>query len=420
MSGHHRADLERLARDLARICQCECDLFAGVPNGSAPFDRYAFLVNAVGDGYGGLEHRSSTALLCKRDELPQPGVAHVTDDYRTLLGLASHEYFHAWNVKRIKPAAFAPYDLSRENYTRLLWAFEGFTSYYDDLTLVRSGVIEPKSYLELLGRTMTTVLRTPGRARQSVAESSHDAWIKFYRQDENTPNAVVSYYAKGALVAAALDFTLRRRARSLDDLMRALWQHYGQAGVGVPEDGIEKLASQIAGIDLREFFARYVDGTDDPPLEELMRDVGVTVRRRAAEGGGDRGGSPGASADDRPRASLGARLATGGEAKLAHVFTDGPAHWAALSAGDVIVAIDGLKASAESIERLSTTRAAGETLDVHAFRRDELFTTRLTLAPAPFDTVWLEADTEAARDARAARAAWLGVVESPVTVSPPD
>ena len=147
-----------------------------------------------------------------------------------LLGLASHEYFHSWNVKRIKPAAFVPYDLAREAYTRQLWAFEGITSYYDDLALRRSGVIDARSYLELLGRTITAVLRTPGRHRQSVAESSFDAWIKYYRQDENTPNAVVSYYAKGALSALALDLTLRDCGASLDALMRALWQRYGAAG----------------------------------------------------------------------------------------------------------------------------------------------------------------------------------------------
>ena len=170
-----------------------------------PFDRYLFQIAAVGDGYGGLEHRASTSLVCKRDELPRRGAARITDDYRRFLGLASHEYFHSWNVKRIKPAAFAPYDLARENYTRQLWAFEGITSYYDDLALVRSGVIDREGYLQLLGRTITTVLRDPGRQAQSVADSSFDAWIKYYRQDENTPNAVVSYYPKGALVALALD-----------------------------------------------------------------------------------------------------------------------------------------------------------------------------------------------------------------------
>jgi predicted metalloprotease with PDZ domain len=409
VSGRHRGDLERLARDLARICQCHCDLFAGRPGGAAPFERYLFLLNVVGDGYGGLEHRSSTALLCKRDELPQPGVGEVGDDYRSLLGLASHEYFHGWNVKRIKPAAFVPYDLSRESYTRLLWAFEGFTSYYDDLALVRSGVIDTASYFELVGRTITNVLRTPGRARQSVAESSHDAWIKFYRQDENTPNAGVSYYAKGALVALALDLALRRRGRSLDDLMRALWQRYGETGVGVAEDALVALASELAAGDMRAFFARYVEGTEDPPLDELLRDVGVALRRRAAEGAGDRGGTPPKSERARPRTWLGAKLAASAEPKLAHVFVDGPAHRAGLAAGDVIVAIDGLKASPESVERLLAARVPGDALDVHAFRRDELYHARLTLAVAPLDTAWLEAEADVPHDVRAARAAWLGV-----------
>jgi predicted metalloprotease with PDZ domain len=164
-------------------------------------------------------------------------MAGVTDDYRRFLGLASHEYFHSWNVKRIKPAAFVPYDLARENYTRQLWAFEGITSYYDDLALVRSGIIDSKSYLELVGQNITGVLRVPGRHVQSLADSSFDAWIKFYRRDENTPNAVVSYYAKGALVALALDLTLRNAGASLDDLMRVLWQRYGETGTGVPEEG---------------------------------------------------------------------------------------------------------------------------------------------------------------------------------------
>ena len=296
VTGRIRADLERAARDLARICQWQIDLFAGAPSGRAPFERYLFQVAATGDGYGGLEHRASTSLVCRRDELPAPGDPRMTDGYRNFLGLASHEYFHSWNVKRIRPAAFTPYDLARENYTRQLWAFEGITSYYDDLTLVRSGVIEPSSYLELLGRGITTVLRTPGRHRQSVAESSFDSWIKFYRADENTPNAVISYYAKGSLVALALDLTLRLAGSSLDALMRALWQRYGQPGVGVPEDAIAAISGEIAGRDLEEFFRRYVHGTEDPPLAELLASFGVALHVRAATSHDDRGGKPGRSA----------------------------------------------------------------------------------------------------------------------------
>src|SRR5581483_4613820 len=238
LTGRHRADMDRLCRDLKVLCETQIRFF-GEP---APMDRYLFLVTAVGEGYGGLEHRSSTALLCSRDDLPQKGVAEVTNGYRTFLGLASHEYFHTWNVKRIRPAAFSPYDLNRESYTTLLWAFEGITSYYDDLLLVRSGLITRDAYLELLGKAVTSVLRAPGRLKQTVEESSFDAWIKYYRQDENAPNAMVSYYVKGGLVALCLDLLIRSETqgrRSLDRVMRALWKRYGQKGVGIPEDGIE-------------------------------------------------------------------------------------------------------------------------------------------------------------------------------------
>jgi predicted metalloprotease with PDZ domain len=420
VSGRHRGDLDRVARDLARICQWQIDLFGGAPDSRPPFDRFLFQVNVVGDGYGGLEHRASTSLLCSRHELPTPGAKRITDDYRRLLGLASHEYFHCWNVKRIKPAAFVPYDLARESYTRQLWAFEGITSYYDDLALVRSGVIDAKSYLELVARTVTTVLRNPGRFRQSVAESSFDAWIKYYRQDENTPNAVVSYYAKGALVGLALDLTLRGHGSSLDALMRALWQRYGNGGKGVPEDAIPALATELAGSDLSDFFARYVDGTEDPPLPDLLCGAGVVWHLRAAEGGADRGGTPGkSSADHRPRCWLGVKLAAGPDAKLQFVYAGGPAERAGLAAGDVLVAADGLRASAEALERRQAQGQAGDAVEIHAFRRDELFVTTATLAEAPLDTCWLTLDPEAPPAARARRDAWLGPVAMPDATAPP-
>ena len=194
----------------------------------------------IGNGYGGLEHRASTSLIAKRADLPMPGVHKVSDGYRQLLGLCSHEYFHTWNVKRIKPARFVPYDLSTENYTTLLWAFEGITSYYDDLILNRTERIDTASYLELLGRTITRVRGGSGRLKQSLAESSFDAWTKFYRQDENAPNAIVSYYAKGSLAALSLDLTIRletKGATSLDDVMRALWNRVRRPGRRRSRDG---------------------------------------------------------------------------------------------------------------------------------------------------------------------------------------
>ncbi len=407
ISGRQRADLERLRNDLQRVCAWQCRLFDPA-GGRAPFERYVFLVASVGEGYGGLEHRASTSLLCRRDELPSPGMKEVTEDYRTFLGLASHEYFHSWNVKRIKPAAFTPYDLARESYTRQLWAFEGITSYYDDLALVRSGVLPVGDYLELLGRTITAVQRTPGRLVQSIAESSFDAWIKFYRQDENTPNAVVSYYAKGSLVALALDLTLRRYGSSLDTLMQRLWREHGAGGTGVAEDAIERLAGELAGQSLGDFFGRYVKGTEDPPLRELLQEAGVLLECRPQSGATDRGGGPAKNGAAVERAWLGTKLASGAEARVQHVYRDSPAERAGLAAGDVIIAIDGLRTSPDAIDKLLARRRPGESVEVHAFRRDELMTLACTLAAPPLDTCWLTLDEKAGAAALARRQDWLG------------
>jgi predicted metalloprotease with PDZ domain len=405
LTGRSDADLERLAGDLARLCQWQVDLFGGTPQSTAPFERYLFQVTAVGDGYGGLEHRTSTSLLCRRDELPAPGQPGISDDYLHFLGLVSHEYFHAWNVKRIRPAAFTPYDLSRENYTRQLWAFEGITSDYDDLALLRSGLIDAPRYLELLGQTITNVLRTPGRRVQSIADASFDAWIKFYRADENSPNAGVSYYAKGSLVALALDLTLRLSGRSsLDEVMRTLWQRYGRMEIGVPEDGIESIVSELAGCDMGSFFERFVHGTDDPPLEALLDAFAVDWHLRASAGAKDRGGKPAIGA--LPTCWLGIKL--GADARLLHVFTGGPAERGGLAPHDTLVAVDGLRASADTIDAMLKRRGPGERVGVHAFRRDELLTVDIELAAPPLDTCYLTLRAAPDQRAQALRGGWWG------------
>ena len=409
VTGRHRGDLDRLAADVRRVCQWQVELFGGEPSPRAPFDRYLFQLMVVGEGYGGLEHRNSTSLLASRSELPRRGEAGIGEAYRRLLGLFSHEYFHAWNVKRIKPEAFSPCDLGGESYTRQLWAFEGFTSYYDDLALRRSGVIDTRSYLELVGQAITGVLRVPGRHLQSVADSSFDAWIKFYRPDENTPNAVVSYYAKGALVALALDLTLRLAGSSLDELVRRLWRQYGQTGKGVPEDGIRKLAVELGGSRMEEIFTRYVDGIDDIPFDGLLRSFGVRYMVRASEGANDRGGKPGGpEAHQRPRSSFGVKLGSGSELRLQHVFSGGAAARAGLAPGDVIVAIEGLRATRETFDALAKRHAPGETIPLHAFRRDELLSFEVNLDAAAADTCWLELDQGAGAEALERRRTWLG------------
>ena len=401
ISGRADVDMARLTADLARVCQWQIDLFGG----SVPFPRYLFQLLVVAEGRGGLEHRSSTSLVASRNHVPLRGATDMSDGYVDFLGLASHEYFHAWNVKRIKPAAFVPHDLARENYTRQLWAFEGITSYYDDLALVRSGVIGVTKYLEVLGRGITNVLRTPGRHRQSIAEASFDAWIKLYRPDENSPNAGISYYAKGALVALALDLTLRLESHTtLDAIMLALWRRYGETGVGVPENGLRTLVSELAARDLGEFFARYIDGTEDPPLADLLAAHGVALALRAATGPNDRGGKPAKS--PKPRRWLGAKV--GADLKLQHVFSDGPAERAGLAAGDTLVALDGVRASVDGLGTLLERRPAGARVPVHHFRRDELMVSDVVLADAPHDTAWLALDDRAPASALVRRAAWLG------------
>lgn len=406
ISGHHDTDMKRLCRDLKKLCEAQIAFW-----GEAPMKRYVFLVLAVGDGYGGLEHRASTSLLCSRDDLPHADTTADDTGYRTFLGLCSHEYFHTWNVKRIKPEAFTPYDLDRENHTRLLWAFEGITSYYDDLMLVRAGLISRDAYLELLGRTITQVQRGSGRLKQSVADSSFDAWTKFYRQDENAPNAVVSYYSKGSLVALCLDLLIRQKThgrRSLDHVMRALWKRYGRSGNGVPEDGVERIAQQIAGANLNRFFELAVHGTDELPLARLLKTMGIDTGMRAADSLADRGGKPASGrAGAARRVDLGVRLNSGaGEVRITHVLDSGTAQRAGLAAGDIMVAIDGVRVSGSNTEKLLSHRRPGDTVRIHAFRRDELMQFDAKLAAPARDTCYLTAMDEPSLER--SRRAWLG------------
>ncbi|MGK5025214.1 M61 family metallopeptidase [Janthinobacterium sp. RB2R34] len=358
-------DLARLCRDLKAICETQIAFFEPKSK-KAPMDRYVFMTMAVGDGYGGLEHRASTALICARADLPTTASnsTEIGEGYLKFLGLCSHEYFHTWNVKRIKPAAFAPYQLQAESYTPLLWLFEGFTSYYDDLMLVRAGLIDEAAYFKLLGKTVNSVLRGSGRTRQSVADSSFDAWGKYYRQDENAPNAIVSYYTKGSLIALALDLTLRSKSggeTSLDDVMLVLWQRYGRdfyqgKPIGVTPAEVEALFDEISGTRMKPFFERYIRGTDDVPLARLLAPFGVKysdVRK-----------------GDKP--SLDINLAS--DAKLAQVHQGGAAHQAGLSAGDVLVALDGLRVTGTNLDALLSRYAVGAEVVIHAFRRDELMT----------------------------------------------
>lgn len=387
-------DLVRLSADLERICTAQIRFFEPRVK-AAPMDRYVFLVMAVGDGYGGLEHRASTALICSRKDLPRKGDKESSEGYRGFLGLASHEYFHTWNVKRIKPAAFVPYPLDRECHTSLLWIFEGFTSYYDDLFLVRSGLLSGEQYLKSLAGTIGEVMRSPGRLVQSVAESSFDAWTKYYRQDENSPNAIVSYYAKGSLVALCLDLHIRietRNTRSLDNVMRALWREFGRDFYrgrphGLGEQEFIGIAERATGVALARLVADAAYSTNDLPLEALLAGAGIELRIRP----------------DGKTPSLGIKTrADGSDLVIATAYEGGAACIAGLSAGDLLVAIDGLRVSRGNLIELLDRYAAGQDIEIHAFRRDELRVMRARLQAAPA----VQCTLHPSRSARTR--AWLG------------
>ncbi len=388
LSGRFECDQARLAADLKTICEHHIRFF-GEP---APMDYYQFQVMVVGEGYGGLEHRASTSLVAKRDSLPKSGQDRVDDDYRDFLGLCSHEYFHTWNVKRIKPEVYRPYDLQQEVYTELLWAFEGITSYYDDLALRRCGLIDAESYLELLAQTMTRVQRGRGRSRQSAAESSFNAWTKFYKQDENAANAIVSYYAKGCLIAACIDLRMRELSAgetSLDDVMRKLWQDYLELKPGVEAGYIQRLVCEMTGQDLNDFLDDLIYGTGDLPLTELLEAAGVEVIQRAASNLQDKGGKDGTG--ELPRVDFGAMLkADEGGVAIQRVAEGGSAQSAGLAAGDSLVAIDGLRLDLGKIENKLQRASPGDVWRVHAFRRDELHRFEVELRPAENDTFVLK------------------------------
>ena len=396
LTGIFELDEARLKADLIKICETEIKLF-GEP---APMDDYLFQVMVTGSDYGGLEHRNSTALMCSRNDLPFEGMTEATDEYLQFLELCSHEYFHTWNVKRIQPEVYQASDLKEPVYTNQLWWFEGITSYYDGLILLRAGLIDQATYLKTLAEQMTRVYRMPGRFKQSVAESSWLTWTKFYQQDENAPNAIISYYTKGSLIALGLDLTIRQQTdnqKSLDDVLLYLWQYHGKPGIGLKEFEIEHICSQVSGIDLSDFFNDYLYGTQDLPFEALFDSIDINFTLRSPASLTDKGGENSAPL---LHAHLGANLTDTEHqtVKITHVWQDQPAYHAGLAAGDEIIAINQLKSpSVNHLEaRLKRLNNAVDlpTWTCSYFRRDELRQTQIQLTPAPQDRVVLTVQPE--------------------------
>ena len=380
-------DEARLAQDLAAIVDDHVARF-----GEAPFAKYTFLLMLAHDSYGGLEHRASSVNLF------HPHFAATRKAYEGLLELLSHELFHAWNGKRIAPKPLLDFDFTREAYTPCLWVMEGITSHYDRFALRTSGRITAKSFLDKVLDDWARLVATPGRTRQSLEQSSFDAWIKLYKPDESNLNTTVSYYLKGGLAMVALDLQIRRRtegARSLDDVLRLLWTRHGKPGEAHPDE-LQPLFEEATGLALGDVFARQIRGTDDPELAEELAGVGLELR-----------GSPDPAqvADGLHAVWLGATT-TG--IKVTGVFDGSPAQAAGLSPGDEIIAIDGFRTTGDGdLRSLPATRAPGDRVKLAVFRRHRLVELTVALGVAP-PTRWEIVGVAEPGAAAARYQAWLG------------
>jgi len=354
ITGMHNTDIKRLQQDLKTICEHHVSFF----NNSMPFDDYLFLTLVRTQGYGGLEHKNSSSLICSRKELPAIGMQEISKDYTRFLALCSHEYFHAWWVKTIKPASFHNLDLNRENYTEQLWIFEGFTSYYDELSLLRAKLLTPEQYLDLFAQTVTRVQKSKGRLTQSLAQSSYEAWTKFYQQDENAPNAIVSYYTKGALLAFVLDVEIRKQSngeKTLDDIVKHVWDGYQSCGL--EDNTIQTIINQITNTDFSEFFKDYLYGVKELPLQACFEYMGIDCQ--FVEYLAD-------------LSDFGLSVSTQGEfSQITQVFADSSAQLAGLYVGDKIVSVNFQHLKDKALIAQLNQYAPGEVIKVGVLR-DEL------------------------------------------------
>lgn len=398
LAGHEQVDLQRFKTDLQTICQQQQQVFAGLPS---DLKEYWFLCWVTDSGYGGLEHHNSTLLLLTHQDLPNlQRPEESTADYQNLLGLCSHEYFHTWWVKRAKPAQFLPYKLNTEQYTSQLWLYEGFTSYYDDLALVRCGLLTQEQYFAALEKTINRVQLSPSEQIQSVAESSFNAWTKYYKQDENAVNAVVSYYTKGSLIALCLDALLRSKGLTLDSLMQLAWRAYGEPASGSSEQQFIQICADYAGKEVASNLYSWVHTKTALPLAELLPHLGLNTAFRQQEHSKDLSGN---KTPAYPVRAFGAAFSSSTEGlKIIHVPLASVAYKAGLMAQDQLIAINAVKATEQNFWRQLNQSNIGSVLSLHVFRKQRLVQLSMPVEIAAETLTYLQlVDQDKA-------AAWLG------------
>lgn len=362
IDGEGNYNPDRLLNSVRRIVEAQIAMF-----GEIPYRDYTFILHLRANTGGGLEHLNSTALGFRRH-------AFTTERaYFNFNSLVSHEFFHLWNVKRIRPEPLGPFDYTKENYTRLLWVAEGITEYYGNLMVRRAGLMSEAAYLELLAANIQIVEEQPGRRLMSVEEASFDAWIKYYRPDENSINSSVSYYEKGELLGLLLDLEIRRRtsgAKSLDDVMRKLNVEFAKKNRNFTSADFQRICEQIAGGSLEEFFTRYVRGREELPYNEFLSAAGLALNTTGA----------GAGTLVPASSYLGADLEeTNGILTIKSVRAGSPAYEQGLNAKDQIVALDGVRVNKDLFETLLRAKRLDSVIRVTVFRNEDLQTFEIKL-----------------------------------------
>ncbi|AFZ22749.1 putative protease with the C-terminal PDZ domain [Cylindrospermum stagnale PCC 7417] len=376
---------QRMIADFQKIIEVEAQMFGGLP-----YQRYVFLLHLFSQAFGGLEHKNCCSLIYQRFGF------RTQDKYDRFLQLVAHEFFHLWNVKRIRPIALEVFDYDQENYTPSLWFCEGTTSYYDLLIPMRAGIYDAKAYLHHLGKEITRYETTPGRKVQPLSESSFDAWIKLYRPDANSGNSQISYYLKGEMVSLLLDLLIRshhRNQRSLDDVMLKMWQQFGQGEIGYTPEQLQAVIESVAGRDLADFFNRYLDSTEELPFDQYLEPFGLQL-----------------VGEEEEQPYLGVKTNTeNGREMIKFVETDSPAQTAGIDAGDELLAIDGIKVGASQLSERLKDYQPNDMIQVTIFHQDELHTYSVTLA-APRPTKYQVKPVENPSPKQMENfAGWLGV-----------
>jgi predicted metalloprotease with PDZ domain len=374
IDGAGNYDPERMRVDVQKIVETEVELMGG----EIPYHDYTFILHLRSNAGGGLEHLNSTALGYPRfgfkiktstnSTSAAPFAAAQTErDYSGFLSLVAHEFFHLWNVKRIRPDALGPFDYTKENYTKLLWVAEGITDYYAEIALRRAGLVSEKDFLAARAKAMQELQETPGRLVQSGEESSFDSWIKYYRQDENAVNSQVSYYDKGAILGLLLDLEIRKKSagvKSLDDVMRYLYVEFFKKNRNYTPQDFQKTCELMAGASLEQFFSRYVRAREELDYDSALNVAGL---RLDTKGESDR-------SEQSPQPEFfGADLAQQGERLMVtKVYAGSPAYEQGLNAGDQIVAFDNMRVTKDFLLARLAEKHPGDTVRLAIFRFDDL------------------------------------------------